>query len=81
MDDPLFVVCFYLLVKNRLITPKTCLEELVTMQCHELEEAMMKEVISFYQRFNQKLTVIKHQYTQGHDVPQNDCYPLKPLQN
>ena len=67
-------------MKDRLITPKTSLEELVTMQCHELEEAMMKEVISFYQRFNQKLAMIRHQYAQDHHLPENDCYPLKPLQ-
>jgi len=44
---------------ERIVTPETTYENLVAMQCAEIEEAMMNEVQRFYIAWNKKLEELK----------------------
>lgn len=44
---------------ERIVTPETSYENLVAMQCAEIEEAMMNEVQRFYIAWNKKLEELK----------------------
>ena len=47
------------------MTPETSYENLVAMQCSEIEEAMMNEVQRFYIAWNKKLEDLKRKNTSG----------------
>lgn len=47
------------------MTPETSYENLVAMQCAEIEEAMMNEVQRFYIAWNKKLEDLKRKNTSG----------------
>lgn len=44
---------------ERIVTPETSYENLVSQQCNEIEEAMMNEVQRFYIAWNKKLDELK----------------------
>ena len=50
---------------ERIVTPETSYENLVAMQCAEIEEAMMNEVQRFYIAWNKKLEDLKRKNTSG----------------
>ena len=50
---------------ERMITPHTTHEDLLTMQCQEIEEAMIGEVMWFYRLFNQKIEEFRKAQFQG----------------
>ena len=50
---------------ERVITPHTSYEELVTAQCQELEDAMIGEVMGFYKAFNKKMEEIRNLHLQS----------------
>ena len=62
---------------KRVITPHTSFEELVTAQCQELEDAMIKEVMNFYTAFNNKLSAIRKQHLRSDDLPKKPITPDK----
>ena len=51
------------------MTPETSYENLVAMQCAEIEEAMMNEVQRFYIAWNKKLEDLKRKNTGGQMSP------------
>lgn len=54
---------------ERIVTPETSYENLVAMQCAEIEEAMMNEVQRFYIAWNKKLEDLKRKNTGGQMSP------------
>lgn len=50
---------------ERIVTPETSYENLVAMQCAEIEEAMMNEVQRFYIAWNKKLEELKRRNGQS----------------
>lgn len=50
---------------ERIVTPETSYENLVAMQCAEIEEAMMNEVQRFYIAWNKKLEELKRRNGQN----------------
>ncbi|PFX25007.1 uncharacterized protein LOC111330919 [Stylophora pistillata] len=50
---------------ERIVTPETSYENLVAMQCAEIEEAMMNEVQRFYVAWNKKLEELKRRNGQS----------------
>ena len=51
------------------MTPETSYENLVAMQCAEIEEAMMNEVQRFYIAWNKKLEDLKRKNIGGQMSP------------
>ena len=54
---------------ERIVTPETSYENLVAMQCAEIEEAMMNEVQRFYIAWNKKLEDLKRKNAGGQMSP------------
>jgi len=60
---------FYASEVERIVTPETSYENLVAMQCAEIEEAMMNEVQRFYIAWNKKLEDLKRKNIGGQMSP------------